>query len=866
MTEVIDIRTEYDINPLGIDEPIPRFSWSIASSHAKYMQKAYQIQVSISQDFTTLVWDTGWVESSCNVFINYKGECLAPRTRYFIRVRISDTNGIFTPWPKGYWFETAFLGDPWKAPFITSPAEVNKKTGSIFLRREFFLSKDMIQGRLYATALGVYEIWLNGKRVSHAVLTPGWSSYHSRLAYQVYDVTNQLRQGQNVITAMIADGWYAGELTWELVENIYGKVKALSLEMRGMHTDLSEIVIDSDETQWYCFDGPIRYSQLYHGEIYDARYLNPKWFEPGYSDQHQIQSIAISRPQAHLSAQEAPFVKPMELVSPVSSFITPAGEHVLDFGQNLTGRIRFSVDGRRGDQVVLRHAEVLNKEGNVHLGNLRKADCKITYVLNGNGVEQYEPHFTFQGFRYVRIDKYPGEVNPNNFQAVVLHSDLELTSEFSCSNPYVNRLYQNIIWSWKGNTVDVPTDCPQRDERLGWTGDAQVFISTATCFTQAGSFFSKWLKDLSADQLSDGGVPFVIPDVLTGVVGRDGNLPATHSSAGWGDAATVCPWTLYQRYGDIRVLERQYTSMKAWVSYIKNQADKDGIWRNGFHFGDWLALDAKEGSCFGATPNDLCSTAYYAHSAFLTSKAAEVLGYTEDAWTYSQLAKKVRAAFQGEFLDHTGRLKAKTQTSHVLALAFDLVDTNMKDQITNDLVTLITQRNGALSTGFLGTPMLCKVLSDHGRSDIAYQLLLRRDYPSWMYQIDRGASTVWEHWDSIKTDDTMWSDDMNSFNHYAYGAVGSWMYEAIGGINLGASRPASGEFVFQPKISEHFTWCRCSYRSFQGKLSVSWRRWDKHLNFSCDIPPNTTLTVCIDKHIPEELLLPGRHKKLYVLA
>ncbi|MBZ4670955.1 MAG: alpha-L-rhamnosidase [Oscillospiraceae bacterium] len=442
------------------------------------------------------------------------------------------------------------------------------------------------------------------------------------------------------------------------------------------------------------------------------------------------------------------------------------------------------------------------------------------------------------------VEEYPGDFSIDNFNAIVVHSDMKPTGSFSCSNEMLNKLQHNILWGLKGNFVDIPTDCPQRDERLGWTGDAQVFIRTACFLMETAPFFRKWLSDMKADQLSNGGVPYVIPDVLT-----DGD--GGHSSSGWGYAAVICPWTIYQCYGDKKILEEQYESMKQCVEYIHSHAENGVLWNTGFHFGDWLALDAKEGSYFGATPNDLVSTAFYAYSTDLVAKAARILGFENDAEIYEKLHKDIVKAFQDEFFTPAGRLAARTQTAHVLALMFDLVPEEHRLRTINTLLSLLEEKDWHLTTGFLGTPYLCHVLSRNGKLDAAYKLLLQEDYPSWLYQVKMGATTVWEHWDGIKPDGSMWSADMNSFNHYAYGAVGDWMYRVAAGLDTDSDLPGYKRILIHPQPGGDLTYAKAEYLSMYGKISIEWHISGKEIFIDIAVPHNTTAHVILPKASPE---------------
>jgi alpha-L-rhamnosidase len=849
MLAVTTIRCEYETNPIAVPTDRPRFGWVVEASTPGFRQRAYQVQVARRPDFGDALWDTGWVKSAQSQQVTYGGPALAPRTRYHLRIRVSsaDDEG---PWSLPTWFEISRLSEPWLAPFVSAEgAEDGPSSRPTYLRKVFTLPEDPQTARVYATALGLYELWINGKRVGEALFAPGWTNYRKRLAYQTYDVTALLKRGSNVLGAVLGAGWYKGEVTWLETRNLYGSRTALSLELR-VQGATGETTLRTDKT-WRGSHGPIQYSELYHGETYDARQEMPGWSAPEHDDAAWKPVVALETPAAAVVAQDGPPVLPQKPISARDLIRTPAGETVLDFGQNLTGWVRFSVRGKAGDRVVLRHAEILDSAGNFYTENMRKARNRIEYILRGGGTETFEPHFTFQGFRYVHVEQHPGTPDPADFQAVPIHSAMEETLTFECSEPNLNQLHHNILWGWKGNALDVPTDCPQRDERLGWTGDAQVFAGTATSLTAAATFFRKWLRDLASDQRPDGGVPFVVPDVLTPLSDKDPFLKNTHSSTGWGDAAVICPWTVYRRYGDLRVLEEQYPSMRAWVELIRARAQDGLIWNEGFHFGDWVALDAKEGSYFGATPNDLTATAFYAHSTDLLAQTAAALGKDGEAAGYQELHRSIVRAFREEFYTPSGRLAARTQTAHVLALVFGLTPEAHRERTVHDLVALIRENGDHLTTGFLGTPFLCQALADGGRLDVAYQLLLRTEYPSWLYQVTRGATTIWEHWDGLKPDGTLWSARMNSFNHYAYGAVGAWMYRTVAGLDLEASDPIEGSFVLNPRPGGGIRSCRTTYRSLYGDLTLAWSHADGQLRLEATVPPNTTARLVLDGVAPK---------------
>lgn len=848
MLKAVDLRCEYYRNPLGLDTAKPRFGWKIETDRRDFRQGTYHVQVAEKADFSVLRWDSQRVSSDQSQFVEYAGEPLQSRKRYYWRVQVTGTEGEASPWSDTAWFETALLNEPWEAPFIaTSLPETGRYPRPQYLRTEIDLENVPESGRVYVTALGLYELWINGQRVSDALLTPGWTSYGKRLAYQTWDVGALLKPGKNAIGAIVGEGWYAGDLTWMNMRNLYGERTALSLSLVVGDRQGKESRFHSDQT-WKAGYGPIEYSELYHGERYDARLEDSAWCQVGYNDSSWNKVEIIPFDPSRLVAQEGPLVRKQKKFSAQKLIVTPKGQRVIDFGQNLTGWVAFSARGRRGDRVVLKHAEILDSTGNFYTENMRSARNTIEFILKGEGEERYESHFTFQGFRYVMVEEYPGDIDLSRFEAWAIHSDMESTLEFHCSHEKLNQLHHNIEWGWRGNSVDVPTDCPQRDERLGWTGDAQVFIGTASYLMNVAPFFTKWLRDLASDQLDNGGVPFVIPDILTPVIARDSKITDSHSSTGWGDAATVCPWTIYERYGDRRLLAQQYPSMKAWVEYIRARADKGLLWNTGFHFGDWVALDAKEGSYFGATPNDLTATAYYFYSVTLSARAAEVLRKADDADTYRTLAQDITQAFRKEFFTPSGRLVARTQTAHILALVLGLVPPEHRLRCVADLGALIAENGGHLTTGFLGTPWILRALSENGRLDEAYNLLLKEDFPSWLFQVNMGATTVWEHWDGMKADGTLWSADMNSFNHYAYGAVGQWMYQTIGGLAPDStSEDGVGwkSALYKPQPGGGLTEGRIGYVSLYGLHSVEWVIRDGRMETVVTVPPNTRATLIL---------------------
>jgi alpha-L-rhamnosidase len=839
MIKVKKIRCEYKENPVGIDVLHPRLSWQLESDIRNTLQTAYRLQVSKVDNFLTdIVWDTGKVDDQQSTHIEYKGIALESRVRYYYRVQVWDNKGNTCEWSETCYWEMGFLNNAeWIAQWITPKEDLDssKPSPCPMFRKVFEVAGKVKSARIYATSLGLYELNLNGSRFGNALFTPGWTSYNTRLQYQVYDVTEQIKENRNAIGVVLGDGWYRGYLAWGDRRNTFGEKLAALIQLHIKFEDGREEIITSDKG-WKASIGPIIMSDIYMGETYDARLEKGGWSLPEYNDSDWKSVAILEHTKEILVAQENVPVKVINEIKPIQLLTTPEGDTVLDMGQNMVGWLRFRVKAQAGTVITLQHIEVLDKEGNFYTENLRSAKQTVQYTTSGVGEEIYEPHFSFQGFRYVRITGYPGTLTLNDFTGRVIHSDMEPTGSFTCSDELVNQLQHNIEWGQKGNFLDVPTDCPQRDERLGWTGDAQVFIRTACYNMNVAPFFTKWLRDLKADQTKEKGVPFVIPQVL------DEN---SYSSAAWGDAAVICPWTLYLCYGDKRILEEQYESMKAWVEYIRVQGENEYLWNTGFHFGDWLGLDAKEGDYVGATARDFIATAFYAYSTELLKKTAEIIKNDADVKIYSQLYNKIIDNFRKEFVSPNGRLVVPTQTAHVLALMFGLVEKKDRERVAKTLAGYLEENKVHLTTGFVGTPYLCDALSENGYLDMAYKLLLTKDYPSWLYQITKGATTIWEHWDGIKEDGSFWSKDMNSFNHYAYGAIGDWMYRVVAGIDLDSENPGYKHIYIKPQPGEGITFANAKLESMFGEIKSAWVKNAEGMEIKLNIPANTTATVVL---------------------
>ncbi|MBX7124265.1 MAG: glycoside hydrolase family 78 protein [Cyclobacteriaceae bacterium] len=834
------LKTENRINPIGLDATQPRFSWQLASTKRGTAQTAYEINVTDSKG--TRVWASGKVESDQSQWVTYQGAPLKSGQTYTWRARVWDQQGKPGPWSTPATWQTAlFAVSDWQARWIEStlPEGEQERPSPVF-RKSFSSAKPIRKATAFITSHGLYEAWINGKRVGDAWLTPGWTSYNKRLQYQQFDVTGLLTAGDNAIGVELGSGWYRGYIGFSGQKNFYGKQLGLLFQLQIEYADGTTAVIASDAS-WKCGVGSVVDSDVYNGETIDARKEIAGWKDARYNDSQWASVKVVDGGMDHLVATYNEPVKKREVFKAIRVITTPRGEKVVDFGQNLTGLVQVKVKGKAGDVVRVYHAEVLDKAGNFYTDNLRAAKQLNTYILSGRGEETFEPRFTFQGFRYIRVEGYPGDIRTENFTAVAMYSDIAPTGEFSCSSPLVNQLQHNIQWGQRGNFLDVPTDCPQRDERLGWTGDAQAFSRTAAFNFDVHNFFSKWLKDLAADQVQ-GSVPFVVPNVLGSEVFNN----FAGGSAGWADAATIIPWNMYLAYGDSKVLEEQYESMTQWIGYMERNSTND-LWNKGFHFGDWLfyrPFDDNDGRS-AVTDKYLIAQCFFAHSTELMIRTAKLLGRSDDVTKYTQLLDRVKAAFLREYSTPSGRLVSGTQTAYVLALNFDMLPEALRPQAVKNLVDNIHAYDDHLTTGFLGTPYLCHVLSRFGHTDLAYKLLMQESYPSWLYPVKMGATTIWERWDGIKPDSTFQTPGMNSFNHYAYGAIGDWMYRVATGIDTEETGPGYKSIVIHPHTGGGWSFASASQETLYGKVKSSWRLQDGRLTLEVQIPANTSAKIIL---------------------
>jgi alpha-L-rhamnosidase len=834
-TTITNLRCEQFENPVGIDREQPRLSWRLETGRRGARQTAYRITVSSQLGGPADLWDSGRVESDHTSEIPYQGTALTSGQRAHWRVEVWDETDASNSSPDAWW-EVGLLNEgDWTAQWIGSSVLGGPRTSAPapYLRKAFALDKPVTQARLYVTALGIYEAEINGQRVGDQVLAPGWTDYRKQVRYQTYDVTDLLQAGENGIGAVLGDGWYAGSVEWR-GRQLYGDRPKLLAQLVVTHDDGSTTVVATDDS-WRTSLGPILQADLLQGQHVDARLDLGAWTTAAYDDSKWQPVQTFPKAEGKLVAQNSPPVRVTEEIHPIAEPKTihrwPANDHIFDLGQNMVGWVRLRVKGPAGTTIRIRFGEVLDDKGNLYTENLRSAQQTDFYTLRGGDeVEVFEPRLTFHGFRYVEVRGYPGDPKQDDLVGVVVHSDYPATGTFECSNPLINQLQHNIWWGWRGNSVDVPTDCPQRDERLGWTGDAQVFVRTAAYLAQVETFFEKYQQDLEDSQNEKGSIPPIAPD--TSVVGGDGG-PA------WADAFVICPWTLYLCYGDKAVLERHYDSMKAFIGYLQS-ISRDYIRSyqgyEGFAgFGDWLSINAE-------TPSDLIGTAFSAYSTELMARIAEVLGKSEDATEFWALHEKIKAAFNDRFVTPGGVVASGTQTAYLLALHFDLLPPELREKATEALVHDIKKRGTKLSTGFVGSPYLNHVLTANGRNDVAFDLLNQQDWPSWLYAVTKGATTIWERWDGWTHDKGFQDASMNSFNHYAYGAIGAWLYQSVAGIDVDPAQPGYKHIVMKPDVGGGLTYAKASYDSVHGRIESSWRTEDGRFEWDVTVPPNATAT------------------------
>lgn len=798
----------------------PRLSWSLEATRGGVRQEGYELETASDAEFSRDVESSGLVRSSSPFGAAWPASPLRSRDRRYVRVRVWTDRGR-TDWSSPRLIEAALLeaGD-WEARPISPASNVGRHdpAPAALVRRCFELKRPVARARLYVSALGVHDTWINGERVGDAVLDPGWTAYQKRLLYAAYDVTSHLRPGDNVLAGAVGDGWWRGNLTWEPKRCVYGDTTALLAQLEIIFEDGSQFVVATDES-WRGGAGAIRSADIYDGSTCDLGLEPADWRLPNFDDRHWEGVERLPLP-CGLELRAAPPVRVVDSW-PLDLRPTSRGTLMADCGQNLAGYVKLRVRGPSGGEIVVRHAEVLTPEGELFTAALRHAKATDRYVLAGDGTTaDLEPAFTFHGFRYAEFTLDPGVVI-ESAEVCVLSSDLEQTGTFACSDPNINKLFSNVVWSQRGNFLSIPTDCPQRDERMGWTGDIQVFAPTACANADARTFLASWLKDLALEQRADGAVAVTVPNVVA-------DHPIAFGAAGWGDAATLTPWALYEAYGDAKVLSDQFESMRSWVDWCASRRNAEGVWAGDFQFGDWLDPGAPPDRPDQATTKSgYVATAYMAYSAGVLARAAAVIGRQEAAVVYQALSEELRAAAWTRWGDHA----LTTQAGCAIAIMFGVAPPEHRDLVVEKLAALVESGGGRIATGFLGTPLVLPALTRCGRLDAAYKLLLNEACPGWLYQVKAGATTTWERWDGLLPDGSINRGDMafgdgsamTSFNHYAYGAVAEWLYRTVAGIAPDATDPGYGLVVFAPRPGGGLRHARASCQTPYGRSAIDWR-------------------------------------------
>lgn len=825
----VDLRTEYLERPIGMDEPKPRFSWKLEGTAKR--QTAYKVVVR-SQD-RDVVWDSGWVESGESVQIEYDGKPLKPFTRYSWSVAVRDENGAASK-PRKARFETGFMGTPWSAKWIGSDRHSDILRPVPEFKGAIRVGGDVATARLYVTALGLYKASINGEPVApENVFTPGWTQYFDRVQYQAYDVTKLIQPGRvNTLSALLSDGWYTGRISrhWNGNRPTFGDQALLKAELHIRLKNGKTQKLVTDES-WEWRESDIKMADIYDGVHKLAWKTDAKWLK----EPPKKPNVTIFDKNVRIDWQSGAFVRRMHRIKPVEIKKMDNGNWLVDFGQNFAGRERFTLRGaKKGDVITIRHAEMLKDDGTLYTEAMRSARATTVYEASDKPTQVYEPEFTFYGFRYIEIAGWKGRLDKNMIEGISVYSDLEKTGSFQCGVPLLNQFYSCVVWGQRSNFLDVPTDCPQRDERLGWTGDTQVFANVATYNMNCAPFYTKWLADFFLCQAENGGCPSIVPDDRRGAAWARFWGAAT----GWGDAAIIVPWTMYVKYGDTRLLRNHLDDMIRWFDFQTNLARGGLIVRNAV-YGDWLNLNAP-------ISEEYVSTAYLAGMVDRASKIANIIGDKEKEAQLKKRFEDIRAAFQQNFFTPEGDLKQPSQTAALLALEFNLCTEPNRKKMVDALLAELAARDNHLSTGFLGTPLLLKTLTKNGHADRAYDMILTTTYPSWLYPIVNGATTMWERWNSYVKGKGFGDVTMNSFNHYSYGAVADWLFETVAGIQPIPDRPettAFKRFRLTPIPSEKLGHAAAEYDSAYGKIKSAWKIDGEKLRWTFTVPCNTTAEV-----------------------
>ncbi len=844
---------EFFENPIGYNLDKLSFSWRLPDGAENAKQTAYRIVTGRTPDvFSSVVWDSGKVLSDQSVHVPYGGKALDSRERIYWCVRFWNADGRPSAWSDVAFAEAGLLrNSDWSGKWIFSPEPRVKKTLKIdrppfrsepvgdyvppaYFRKETELGGGIASARLYVASRGVFRFFVNGRRVGGDCFGTGWTDYNIRIQTNTYDITKMLRSGKNTFAAIIGDGWYSGKVGWDVNRRgRYGDRPELLAQVEIVFKDGSKKVVATDCSWKYSY-GAIVVSDIMDGEIYDARLEMDGWNANDFDDsQWRTPAEKNVEPKPLLEPRRNRMATVMDELTPLSVRKIARGTYIFDLGQNMVGWVRIKIPAQRNKTVKLRFAEMLNKDGTLYVANYRSA-LSEDYYTSAGGVrpDEWEPTFTYHGFRYVEVSGLPEniEARPDWLTGVVVYNDMPQTGSFVCSNPKINRLQSCIQWGQRGNFLSVPTDCPQRNERLGWSGDAQVFCPTAAFNMDVSAFFEKWLRDLADTADLHGAPADVAPYYPTGF-----------GKAAWADAIAVCPWEMYMAYGDKKVLENYYPYAKSWVEYMKRTSKN--LVRPATGYGDWLQPNGKADSSASDAPKDLIGTAYFVRSADLASKMAIVLGKDGDAKQLATLAGDVRAAFMKAYVSPDGTVKSDSQTAYLLTLGFDIAPENMRAKIFEKFLAALKRDGCKLNTGFVGTPLLNPVLTRFGRTDLAYRLILNECYPSWLYPLNQGATTMWERWNSYSHENGFGSARMNSFNHYAYGAIGQWLYKDVAGIWYDENNAGYGNVVYAPKIGGGLTFAAGSHETPYGSASSSWRVSDGVMEWTVVVPQNAAGTI-----------------------
>ncbi len=839
--KLIHLRTNHVTEPLGMLLGKPIFSWVAEETEAKKQAAA---QITVKDSGGSPVFDSGKREDISS--LGFEADFpLAPRTRYTWTVTVWADNGDSAS--ASSWFETAKEAEPWQAKWIA--ADFADRETHPLLKKDFTLDGEIASARVYACGLGIYELTLNGKKAGDEYLLPGYHCYDSNLEYQTFEVTELLRAGENTIGLALGPGWYKGDIVFDRYHDLYGDTMQAICELHVLKKDGTEQVVISDES-WKSYPSPVLFSNIYDGEEYDAQKQIPGWSEPGCAAPAK-QTVLREEPRPLVARMGPRIVKKREF-APVEILHTPKGETVLDFGQNMTGWVEFTCREPAGAQVKLTYSEVMQNDC-FYRDNLRSAKAEYRYLSDGKAA-RVRPHFTFYGFRFVKVEGVK-TARAEDFTACHIRSDIDPIGWIETDNPLVNRLFQNAMWGQFDNFLDIPTDCPQRDERLGWTGDAAIISATACKNIYMPAFFHHFVENIAHEQAYyDGSVPFFVPAPHVDESDKEFSWVKDNGSgcAIWSDVATMMPWAVYENYGDLALLRREYPVMKTWVERIRRDDRLDGdrgLWLRGNQLGDWLALDREDGDTqnpFGATSLPYTATAFYWYSATLTAKAAKALGLSEDQKEYEALGEKIKKAFLQEYFHADGALKIpETQTACVLSLFFGLYPEGCRDKVLSTLTGLLEKNGMHLNTGFCGTPFLCRALSDNGANKAAYDLFLNNDYPSWLYEVKMGATTVWERWNSILPDGSISGTGMNSLNHYAYGSIADWMYRNLCGLNPCEEAPGYKKAVICPMPDPRIRFARLRLDSAAGRYEVEWRYDGEALHYEITVPFDCEATLLL---------------------